>query len=609
MRSFMNLLIRLVCGSEWSDKTKTKVSALCILLPLFFSAFWIINPRVRVTYHEGSIVGDAFIPPDVPRVHSSSVASMHSTPGYYETSEYLIGSVAVGVIFLESDGTIDVSTEDWIAEEESDVINEIKTGLDWWANQNPSAHVSFSYEIHYRVPTSYEPINRPAFPDQELWISEAMSYLGFSDAFFFEQVRDYVNDLRDRLDTDWAFTIFIIDSSNDPDGCFDGPQSGRYWFAYACLGGPFFVMTYDNDGWHIFNMDKVTAHETGHIFYATDEYNGAREYSGYLNVSDVEWSRGLMHQNALRLSAGTWGQVGWRDTDGDGIQDIVDTFPNVSFLVNMSDTLTDDILVTYNGSIAEEPYPNHNPFGTGKDLTINTIIGMQYRMDLGGWLEASATDGTFDETEENFCFTSSLLTGIHILTTRGRNSVGNEKTSCDSHAIGQISALTQIKIGADNWLTITVDKTTFNVVGTTPRVIRPMIKVSNIGYGYATNSIAVSYLIPEDWLLDLNVVRILIIRGTGAQISISKQYSFITFESNILAVSLLDLESAVGDSLRFGDSLVVSFKLEFTLQGSILPDIYAWSEFGPVYYFTYASDPVRSRLRWVLGPPWVWKRP
>lgn len=63
---------------------------------------------------------DALIPPDIPDYTD------HPPPGYYETSEYLIGSVAVGIVFLESDGAIDPSTEDWTTAGESSVISEIQ---------------------------------------------------------------------------------------------------------------------------------------------------------------------------------------------------------------------------------------------------------------------------------------------------------------------------------------------------------------------------------------------------------------------------------------------------------------------------------------------------
>ncbi len=80
--------------------------------------------------------------------------------GFYDTSEYLIGNIAVGIVLLESNGAIDASTEDWTAEEEANVVNEIRAGLEWWIARNPSAKLTFKYDIHYKVPTSYEPITR-----------------------------------------------------------------------------------------------------------------------------------------------------------------------------------------------------------------------------------------------------------------------------------------------------------------------------------------------------------------------------------------------------------------------------------------------------------------
>src|SRR4030042_1878197 len=99
-------------------------------------------------------------------------------PGYYETSEYLLGKVAVGAILLESNGTIDPSTEDWNSTREAQVISEISAGLTWLANQNPDANVSFICEINYSVPTSYEQINHALLTDEALWISDAMDCLG-----------------------------------------------------------------------------------------------------------------------------------------------------------------------------------------------------------------------------------------------------------------------------------------------------------------------------------------------------------------------------------------------------------------------------------------------
>jgi hypothetical protein len=377
----------------------------------------------KASQQSSLLLEDVLIPPDLPPKHNSSI-----TPGYYETSEYLIGSVAVGVILLESNGTLDSNTENWTLIEETKVVSEIQNALDWWSSQNPNASVSFTMTVNYQVPTRYEPITRAHTYDR-FWISEAMSYLGYPGAYYFTQVRDYVNNLRNNMETNWAFAIFVVDSSNDPDGKFADDRT-----AYAYRGGPFFVMTYDNGEWGIDNMNRVAAHEIGHIFYATDEYNGKTEYSGYLNVSDVEGSGALMDRAELWLSSGTWGQVGWRDTDGDGIQDIVDTFPDTRLNPYFPNPTTNTTLV-YTGAVREVPYPNRNPLG-GKDITINFITNVQYRVDYGEWMNASPTDGTFDEATEDFSFTLlSLSIGTHVIETRGINSMGNVKTSYSSDTV------------------------------------------------------------------------------------------------------------------------------------------------------------------------------
>lgn len=398
---------------------------LAIVLIISFFCNSNVMPVGKASRQPAPLIDDALIPPDIPPEHNSPI-----TPGYYETSEYLIGSVAVGIIFLESNGTSDPQTENWALSEESRVVSEIQQGLNWWSGQNPSANVSFTFELNYRVPTSYEPINHQQ-SDQYLWISDAMTYLGYPGGSYFTQVRDYVNALRNSTGTNWAFAMFIVDSSNDPDGKF---ADGQY-FAYAYLGGPFLVMTYDNNGWGIGNMDRVTAHEIGHIFYATDEYNGKKEHSGYLNVTDVDGSGALMDNSNWWLSTGTHGQIGWNDTDSDGILNIVDTFPNTTLIPYIPDP-TDNATLMYAGSVTEVPYPNNNPYGTGRDITINTITSVQFRIDYDAWINANVTDGLFDEAVEDFTFTTSSLSwGTHTIETRGVNSVGNAETSYSSDTV------------------------------------------------------------------------------------------------------------------------------------------------------------------------------
>jgi hypothetical protein len=347
-------------------------------------------------------------------------------PGYYDTSEYLIGSVGVGLIFLESNGVIDPNTENWNSTEITNVQNQITQALNWWVSQNQWASLSYVLDIHTAIPTSYEPIIHPSAMTnptyEKLWVSEAMASLGYSSGDWMQRTRDYVNAMRTAKGTDWALTVYLVDSSNDVGGDFsDG------YFAYAYLGGPYIVMTYDNDGWGISCMNQVMAHEFAHIFWATDEYDGYTEYSGYLNAADVEGSGCLMDINTLMLSSGTRLQVGWRDTDGDTIQDIVDTFPETVLNPYPQDPTPLQTL-SYTGSATEVPYPNNNPQPgcAGNDVSINKIMTVLYRIDSGYWTTAIPSDGVYNQPVENYQFvTFPLPHGPHVIESRAINTVGN----------------------------------------------------------------------------------------------------------------------------------------------------------------------------------------
>jgi hypothetical protein len=144
------------------------------------------EPTVGMEGLEAELVGDAFV---APPPEGLAPASDVPTSSYYQTSEYLIGRVTVSIILLESDGSIDRSTEDWTKTERALVLNEITAALDWWAAREPNAHLTFVYDDGTAVPlaSSYEPINR-GYGDQALWITEAMTKKGVTGYSYFDQV-------------------------------------------------------------------------------------------------------------------------------------------------------------------------------------------------------------------------------------------------------------------------------------------------------------------------------------------------------------------------------------------------------------------------------------
>jgi hypothetical protein len=319
------------------------------------------------------------------------------------TSDYMIGNVVVAIVFPESDGSLDQKSETWSEERKSKAIGEIMAGHDW-TKQNKKSALSFTY-VTETVSTKYEPITRPYY-QETLWIPDVMGKLGYSGSRF-TSTKNYINHLRQQYNADWGFVIFVIDSQNDPNGKFsDG------YFAYSYLGGPFMVMTYTNGGYGISNMDVVAAHEMGHIFNALDEYAGASspyDYSaGYFSVinGNHAWSSIANDPNSVMRGGIRWGldkwareMIGWRDSDGNGLDDILDTTPIVQ--VNQQIVSLAQGRSRLSGIARVSVLPRQNN-ADGNGITLNTIAKVQFRIANGEWAEATPSDGKFDSPEENF---------------------------------------------------------------------------------------------------------------------------------------------------------------------------------------------------------------
>lgn len=373
---------------------------------------------------------DTFIAPDLPPGNQLSLADTSVTPGYYQTSEYMAGSVAVGIVLVESNGLVDPSTENWTDNEKQLVFSEIVAALNWWAGLEPRANLSFIYDDHLTnpLPTMVEPITRP-YSHQQYWIADAMGALGYDNPSYFTRVRDYNNNLRYRYQTDWAFTIFVVDSSVDSDNRFSDS-----FFAYAYLGGPFMVMTYGNNGYGPTNMDAVAAHEIGHIFLALDQYYSAYQSctcsSGYLNVQNQNSQYGTCASNITSIMRGqiypytvkaiddyAAGQLGWRDTDADNILDPLDT----ELPVNLGSVTLEGARVSAAGTASIIPYPSPNR----TSITINKLTSVQYRLNGGQWSQAVLNSDS-EPTSATFHFiTDSLLPGLHTLEVAAVDNRGN----------------------------------------------------------------------------------------------------------------------------------------------------------------------------------------
>ncbi|HEX9074755.1 MAG TPA: CAP domain-containing protein, partial [Anaerolineae bacterium] len=352
------------------------------------------------------------------------------SPGYYQTSEFMLGKVAVGIITPQCNGAVDKCSETWTANMMDQVYSQVQAGTAWWVKRMNN-QVSFVFDQERQVATGYEPVNHSQ-SDESLWIGDVMTHLGFKGSTYFEQVYAYNNWLRQKYGTDWAYTIFVANSLNNTSGTFSNG-----YFAYSYVPGPFTVTTYDNDGYTINNMASVIAHETGHIFGALDQYSGANvactATSGYLvmqnqnsqqNCSSNEesimrggvtpYSRNLIDPFAL-------GMVGSRNSKSNKLPDPINTTPIIA--LNPVPAVTANSNPTITGTAQDQPF--QSPSGNG--ITINHITQVLYRIDNGPWQAARPSDGapSFNKVSQGFTLTPALTPGTHLVEVQALNRVNN----------------------------------------------------------------------------------------------------------------------------------------------------------------------------------------
>jgi hypothetical protein len=369
--------------------------------------------------------------------------------GWDSTSEYMITDgdpsdhleFQVNMVFPESNGVIDASTENWTNPDMSAYMTGIYNGVMWWADRYAPARLTVSFATTWQVASPWEPINH-AHTFESTWVDDLMDSLGYGGTSYFNKVRNFDNNYLTYEKTCWTNTIFVVNSKNDPDGNFtDG------WFDYSYFGGPFLVMTYDN-GWRgNANTDYMCAHETGHTFYALDEYGTSgctdTETSGYLNVPNGNCENGggtsvecIMRNNTRNEYTNgsvcdySRNAIGWRDTDADSIPDIVD-HPPILALNGFASVPTCDSVPTFSGSVIPEREPNRNPAryssgsSSGDSISVNSVSVVEYRVNGGAWQDATPLDGTWDEADETYTFAPDLEPQVlSVIDVRALNSRG-----------------------------------------------------------------------------------------------------------------------------------------------------------------------------------------
>ncbi len=363
-----------------------------------------------------------------------------------DTGEFMLGDVVVTVVLFESDGSKDPNLENWntLARDAQgnvlfgadgrtistdgpnrieDLKDSVREGLAWWEDTlanfgswqdtptpAPVHSLNFIPDFqwtHNPVQTGYEPIYRES-NDFYLWVEDFLSQSGFSTpASRDNDMRAFNNAQRVKYGADWAYTIFVANDHNDLDGRF--AQGGDFQRAFAYAGGRFFVTPAQRPG-------STFAHETGHMFWARDEYEGAGHYAdqrGYYRTENSNaWDNpepGFVQQDSIMdggleydhawqrhvSSESSLAMIGWQDSDADGVFDVLDVPLTLS-----GSGYYDSEHGNYRfiGHSHVQTLLNRNPSGLQNDITINEVSMAEYSTDGGTTWTLAASYG-LDEVD------------------------------------------------------------------------------------------------------------------------------------------------------------------------------------------------------------------
>ena len=326
-----------------------------------------------------------------------------------DAGEFMLGDILVTVVLMESNGLLNPNTEDWTPASIAAAKSNIEEGLDWWeetlstiTDKQPLRFITDYTYADQPVQTAYEPISQTSNTFSE-WIYDFLRVAGYdASGSFSTDIRDFNHAQRVSYGTDWAFTIFVVNDEHDGDGRFASGGSFSRAFAYA--GGRFFITPASRP-------PSTIAHETGHMFWGKDEYYSGASYldqRGYYNTQNLNGARDNPDPNFVQTptimssgeqpgdplyeafvnhasAASTLEMIGWRDSDADGIFDVLDV-PHTLTGSGVYDPTSNSY--RFVGESRVQTLPNLNSSGNQNDITINEISRAEFRIDGGNWVTA-----------------------------------------------------------------------------------------------------------------------------------------------------------------------------------------------------------------------------
>ncbi len=168
----------------------------------------------------------------------------------------LAGRIAVGLVIVSGPGDLEMT-----AAQQQKIVAEVQNGLSFLGGRAPARDVTFTYDIQVASITTPAAAGQNATgsdPYEQLeapWRDAALAAIGQPAGL--SGIARYIKTIKAARSAHAAYCAFFT-------------HYQLQHFAYC--RGDYVVMHYDNDGWGTDNLDRVFAHETGHVFGAPDEY-------------------------------------------------------------------------------------------------------------------------------------------------------------------------------------------------------------------------------------------------------------------------------------------------------------------------------------------------
>jgi hypothetical protein len=262
---------------------------------------------------------------DVETLKNSVVPGLSST-GSMGNSDYMTGTVALTIFFVESDGTgSDPNQYTWTPEAMQHYLDGVYTAMAWWVGRAVTygdCWVSFLIKYYSgddpRCQQWVEPILHGT-SYESTWVSAIMAKFGYTAGGAMTRVTSFNTWQRSYYQTNRSYSAFVPFNPAPAPAMFpDGSTAYAYWY------GPYTVLLFHVQGW---TTAQVFAHESGHIFGACDEYSGGcGSYSctsacangavnGNCEDCNPQSRDCMMKANSFSLCSYTPTQVGWGVTN------------------------------------------------------------------------------------------------------------------------------------------------------------------------------------------------------------------------------------------------------------------------------------------------------